>query len=304
MRRLFHVKNIVTFRAKQWYFGPNCSKSSTCSPSTSPHCRGDCTVCLSGSVTQCCAPLSPQTLYERCDRLRPSLFRLASDTTDDDEALAQILAANDELTLVINAYKGRVERRESNGERERSRNEEETEGKNSGRSFLSLLAVPVENTLTLLLALLCSSCMWSCLSLFLQLQALPERSKAITSSTCLHWTPHRLTEKLTHHWPLNPLPLWKLPFNQQLTRTLMNWVGMPFYHSLVYQTYSLLKYIHFVKVVWERSHSRLFAPIRKLYEPISIIYLIWGGLYAMTHWGMLKSRQLWPVYLVADTNRW
>ncbi|XP_037106386.1 ADP-ribosylation factor-binding protein GGA2-like isoform X1 [Syngnathus acus] len=53
-------------------------------------------------------------LYESCERLRPSLFRLASDTVDDDEALAQILAANDELTLVVNAYKERTGRRECN----------------------------------------------------------------------------------------------------------------------------------------------------------------------------------------------
>ncbi|XP_074485842.1 ADP-ribosylation factor-binding protein GGA2-like [Sebastes fasciatus] len=72
-----------------------------------------------------------KALYERCDRLRPSLFRLASDTMDDDAALAQILAANDELTLVVNAYKDRVGKRECNGGRERSRSEEEKEDKNN-----------------------------------------------------------------------------------------------------------------------------------------------------------------------------
>uniref|UniRef100_A0A8C6KWH5 Golgi associated, gamma adaptin ear containing, ARF binding protein 2 n=1 Tax=Nothobranchius furzeri TaxID=105023 RepID=A0A8C6KWH5_NOTFU len=46
-----------------------------------------------------------KALYECCDQLRPRLFRLASDSMDDDAALAQILAANDELTLVLNAYK-------------------------------------------------------------------------------------------------------------------------------------------------------------------------------------------------------
>ncbi|KAA8595279.1 hypothetical protein FQN60_012414 [Etheostoma spectabile] len=65
-----------------------------------------------------------EALYERCDRLRPSLFRLASDTMDDDVALTQILAANDELTLVVNSYKDRVGQRECNGGRERSRSEE------------------------------------------------------------------------------------------------------------------------------------------------------------------------------------
>ncbi|KAM6941567.1 ADP-ribosylation factor-binding protein GGA2-like [Lycodopsis pacificus] len=69
--------------------------------------------------------------YERCDGLRPSLFRLASDTMDDDAALAQILAANDELTLVVNSYKGRVGKREWNGGRERSRSEDEVEGKSN-----------------------------------------------------------------------------------------------------------------------------------------------------------------------------
>ncbi|XP_039904078.1 ADP-ribosylation factor-binding protein GGA3-like isoform X2 [Simochromis diagramma] len=67
-----------------------------------------------------------KTLYERCDRLRPSLFRLASDTMEDDAALAQILAANDDLTLVVNAYKVRVVGAECNGERARSKSEEVT----------------------------------------------------------------------------------------------------------------------------------------------------------------------------------
>ncbi|XP_073331785.1 ADP-ribosylation factor-binding protein GGA1-like [Pagrus major] len=71
-----------------------------------------------------------KTVYERCDRLRPTLFRLASDTMDDDAALQQILAANDELTLVVNAYKEKVGSKECNGGRERSRSEEEREGKN------------------------------------------------------------------------------------------------------------------------------------------------------------------------------
>lgn len=78
--------------------------------------------------------LSPlQALYERCDRLRPSLFRLASDTMEDDAALAKILAANDELTLVVNSYKDQVGRGKCNGGREGSKSEEEVAGKNDGR---------------------------------------------------------------------------------------------------------------------------------------------------------------------------
>ncbi|XP_035033864.1 ADP-ribosylation factor-binding protein GGA3 isoform X1 [Hippoglossus stenolepis] len=71
-----------------------------------------------------------KALYERCDRLRPGLFRLASDTTDDDAALAQVLAANDDLTLAVTAYKDQVGRRECNGARER-RGEEEVRSENS-----------------------------------------------------------------------------------------------------------------------------------------------------------------------------
>nr|XP_040042965.1 ADP-ribosylation factor-binding protein GGA3-like [Gasterosteus aculeatus aculeatus] len=66
-----------------------------------------------------------KAVYERCDGLRPSLFRLASDTTDDDEALAQILSASDELTLVVNSYKERVGKREC----DRRGSAEGTEGK-------------------------------------------------------------------------------------------------------------------------------------------------------------------------------
>lgn len=44
-------------------------------------------------------------LYQRCEKMRPTLFRLASDTEDSDEALGDILEANDRLTQVINTYR-------------------------------------------------------------------------------------------------------------------------------------------------------------------------------------------------------
>lgn len=47
-------------------------------------------------------------VFERCDRLRPTLFRLASETMEDDVALSHVLQANDELTLAVNTYKARV----------------------------------------------------------------------------------------------------------------------------------------------------------------------------------------------------
>lgn len=40
------------------------------------------------------------------------MFRLASETTGDDAALVQILAANDELTLAVTTFKDRVAKSE------------------------------------------------------------------------------------------------------------------------------------------------------------------------------------------------
>uniref|UniRef100_A0A6Q2XK83 Golgi associated, gamma adaptin ear containing, ARF binding protein 1 n=1 Tax=Esox lucius TaxID=8010 RepID=A0A6Q2XK83_ESOLU len=54
-------------------------------------------------------------LYQRCEKMRPTLFRLASDTEDNDEALAEILQANDSLAQVINLYKQQVKGEEVNG---------------------------------------------------------------------------------------------------------------------------------------------------------------------------------------------
>ncbi|KAI1886734.1 hypothetical protein AGOR_G00198860 [Albula goreensis] len=55
-------------------------------------------------------------LYQRCEKLRPTLFRLASDTEDNDEALAEILQANDSLTQVINLYRQQVKGEDVNGD--------------------------------------------------------------------------------------------------------------------------------------------------------------------------------------------
>ncbi|CAG5928753.1 unnamed protein product [Menidia menidia] len=75
-----------------------------------------------------------KSLYERCDRLRPSLFRLASETMDDDAALAKILAANDELTLVVNDCKNLMGKGECDRGRARSRSEEVTSKSNAPTS--------------------------------------------------------------------------------------------------------------------------------------------------------------------------
>ncbi|KFO81015.1 ADP-ribosylation factor-binding protein GGA2, partial [Cuculus canorus] len=46
-----------------------------------------------------------QTLFQRCEKLRPLLFRIASETVDDDEALAALLQANDRLTQALGRYR-------------------------------------------------------------------------------------------------------------------------------------------------------------------------------------------------------
>uniref|UniRef100_A0A8C7M0M7 Golgi associated, gamma adaptin ear containing, ARF binding protein 1 n=1 Tax=Oncorhynchus kisutch TaxID=8019 RepID=A0A8C7M0M7_ONCKI len=56
-----------------------------------------------------------QDLYQHCEKMRPTLFRLASDTEDNDEALAEILQANDSLTQVINLYRQQVKGEVVNG---------------------------------------------------------------------------------------------------------------------------------------------------------------------------------------------
>ncbi|XP_063052782.1 ADP-ribosylation factor-binding protein GGA1 isoform X2 [Engraulis encrasicolus] len=79
-----------------------------------------------GLLTQLLGDYSPDTsqnnkdlikdLYQRCEKMRPTLFRLASDTEDNDEALAEILQANDSLTQVINMYRQLVTGEDVNGD--------------------------------------------------------------------------------------------------------------------------------------------------------------------------------------------
>ncbi|NXP96668.1 GGA2 protein, partial [Vidua macroura] len=49
-----------------------------------------------------------QALFQRCERLRPLLFRLASEAVADEEALAEILQANDKLSRALGQYRQAV----------------------------------------------------------------------------------------------------------------------------------------------------------------------------------------------------
>ncbi|XP_066560426.1 ADP-ribosylation factor-binding protein GGA3 [Amia ocellicauda] len=55
-------------------------------------------------------------LYDRCDKLRRTVFKLATETEDNDNSLGDILQASDDLSRVINSYKRTVEGLAVNGE--------------------------------------------------------------------------------------------------------------------------------------------------------------------------------------------
>ncbi|KAG8129065.1 putative ADP-ribosylation factor-binding protein [Naja naja] len=55
-------------------------------------------------------------LYDRCETKRRTLFKLASDTEDNDSSLGDILQASDNLSRVINSYKKIIEGQVINGE--------------------------------------------------------------------------------------------------------------------------------------------------------------------------------------------
>ncbi|XP_043090961.1 ADP-ribosylation factor-binding protein GGA3 isoform X2 [Puntigrus tetrazona] len=57
-------------------------------------------------------------LYERCDKLRRTAFKLATEAEDNDSSLGDILKANDDLSRVISAYKRIVEGQADDGEGE------------------------------------------------------------------------------------------------------------------------------------------------------------------------------------------
>uniref|UniRef100_A0AAR2L7P1 Golgi associated, gamma adaptin ear containing, ARF binding protein 3a n=1 Tax=Pygocentrus nattereri TaxID=42514 RepID=A0AAR2L7P1_PYGNA len=48
-------------------------------------------------------------LHDDCDKLRTTVFKLATETEDDDSSLGEILQASDDLSRVINSYKSIVE---------------------------------------------------------------------------------------------------------------------------------------------------------------------------------------------------
>ncbi|XP_076121293.1 ADP-ribosylation factor-binding protein GGA3 [Alosa pseudoharengus] len=55
-------------------------------------------------------------LYDRCDKLRRTAFKLATETEDNDSSLGDILQASDDLSKVISLYRRVVEGQTDNGD--------------------------------------------------------------------------------------------------------------------------------------------------------------------------------------------
>ncbi|XP_078257345.1 ADP-ribosylation factor-binding protein GGA3-like isoform X2 [Rhinoraja longicauda] len=55
-------------------------------------------------------------LYDQCEKMRRALFKIASETEDNDNSLGDILQASDELSRTINSYKKIVQGQTVNGE--------------------------------------------------------------------------------------------------------------------------------------------------------------------------------------------
>ncbi|XP_063149240.1 ADP-ribosylation factor-binding protein GGA3 isoform X2 [Candoia aspera] len=77
-------------------------------------------------------------LYDRCETKRRTLFKLASETEDNDSSLGDILQASDNLSRVINSYKKIIEGQVINGEVDLSVLPT-TEGSNSASNINTLI---------------------------------------------------------------------------------------------------------------------------------------------------------------------
>ncbi|XP_051792251.1 ADP-ribosylation factor-binding protein GGA3a [Erpetoichthys calabaricus] len=73
-------------------------------------------------------------LYDRSDKMRRTVFKLATETEDNDSSLGDILQASDDLSRVINSYKRIVEGQTVNGELDIPASEQNEGCKNNDHS--------------------------------------------------------------------------------------------------------------------------------------------------------------------------
>ncbi|KAM6956894.1 ADP-ribosylation factor-binding protein GGA3 [Aplochiton taeniatus] len=85
-------------------------------------------------------------LFDRCDKLRRSTFKMATETEDNDTSLGEILQASDDLSRVINSYKKIVEGQVVNGDSEESRStaqDDPTTGSQVTETLIDLAGIDV-----------------------------------------------------------------------------------------------------------------------------------------------------------------
>ncbi|CAJ1053602.1 ADP-ribosylation factor-binding protein GGA3a [Xyrichtys novacula] len=80
-------------------------------------------------------------LYVDCDKLRQTVFQLATETEDNDSSLGDILQASDDLSQVINSYKKIVEGQTFNGETEEAQRTQSSDRQGSSHTNQSEILI-------------------------------------------------------------------------------------------------------------------------------------------------------------------
>uniref|UniRef100_A0AAZ3S9T8 Golgi associated, gamma adaptin ear containing, ARF binding protein 3a n=1 Tax=Oncorhynchus tshawytscha TaxID=74940 RepID=A0AAZ3S9T8_ONCTS len=86
-------------------------------------------------------------LYGDCDKLRGTVFKLATETEDNDSSLGDILQASDDLSRVINTYKRIVEGQNVNGEMETLGPSTTTQYSNQSEILIDLAGLDLQTDL-------------------------------------------------------------------------------------------------------------------------------------------------------------
>ncbi|XP_062403786.1 ADP-ribosylation factor-binding protein GGA3a isoform X2 [Sardina pilchardus] len=84
-------------------------------------------------------------LHDECDKLRREVFKLATETEDNDNSLGEILQASDDLSRVINSYKEIVEGQTINGDTPGSSMSERTTDGSSSEILIDLAGLDVHS---------------------------------------------------------------------------------------------------------------------------------------------------------------
>ncbi|XP_036426489.1 ADP-ribosylation factor-binding protein GGA3a isoform X2 [Colossoma macropomum] len=82
-------------------------------------------------------------LHDDCDKLRTTVFKLATETEDDDSSLGEILQASDDLSRVINSYKSIVEGQPVSADTPGSTASERTDNGSSSEILIDLAGLDV-----------------------------------------------------------------------------------------------------------------------------------------------------------------